>query len=302
MTVADLKRVASERGGRISVTSASRLADLQREIDEFKKRGDLNGFQRWIVNDLYDFSIPETGFTVRSIIVHAIKRPIWTNVEFDYKGRRIKARAFPSIDIQAEVDALRSVLEKSGFHMREAGNIPLKRFAVQSGLAEYGRNNITYINGLGSAFAYNAYFSDIPADGDCWREMCVSNVCEGCLDCVKRCPTGAILADRFLIDNTRCLSFLNEGEGELPAWLDKNVHHTIYDCLRCQESCPLNYGQQPASETVYFTESEISALIDGTDPEALGDDFMRRANSIDMFRWTKKIGRNIKALTEAANA
>ncbi len=299
MTVADMKQVARGRGGEISITDVSRLADLRAEIDIFKERDDLNGFQKWIVNDLYDFNVPEADFAIRSIIIHAIKRPFWTNVEFDYAGRRFKARAFPSIDIDAEAGVLKSALEKSGFHMRAAGSIPLKRFAVQSGLAEYGRNNITYIKGLGSAFAYNAYFTDLPAEGDDWREMRVSKVCEGCQDCVKRCPTGAILADRFLIDNSRCLSALNEGDGEFPEWLDKSAHHTIYDCLRCQENCPLNAGQKPASETVYFTESEVSALISGANPETLGDDFMRRANSIDMFRWTTKIGRNLKALTEA---
>ena len=32
-------------------------------------------------------------------------------------------------------------------------NIPLKRLAVESGAAVYGRNNITYVDGLGSLYS-----------------------------------------------------------------------------------------------------------------------------------------------------
>jgi len=49
-------------------------------------------------------------------------------------------------------------------------NLPLKTLAVRSGLAKYGRNNITYIDGMGSFYRLVAYYTDIPPQENNWTE------------------------------------------------------------------------------------------------------------------------------------
>lgn len=70
---------------------------------------------------------------------------------------------------------------------------------MHSGLAKYGRNNITYVNGLGSNF------SDIKCQEDTWGEVQNESFCNECNLCGEHCPTGAILEYRFLIDTLECL-------------------------------------------------------------------------------------------------
>ncbi len=51
------------------------------------------------------------------------------------------------------------------------------------------------------------------------------------------------MRDRFLIDNTRCLTYLNEVGKEydgFPEWAPPSAHHTAYGCSRCLEVCPEN--------------------------------------------------------------
>ena len=36
----------------------------------------------------------------------------------------------------------------------------MKLAAVRSGLAQYGRNNICYVEGMGSFFSFHAYLTD----------------------------------------------------------------------------------------------------------------------------------------------
>ena len=77
----------------------------------------------------------------------------------------------------------------------------MKRLAVKSGLAVYGRNNITYVEGLGSLYSFARYFSDVEGDKDNWMERPHGGAMTHCWACVKNCPTGAIRKDRFIIDN-----------------------------------------------------------------------------------------------------
>ena len=85
---------------------------------------------------------------------------------------------------------------------------------------------------MGSNLSYIAFYTDIPCFEDHWRPVCHFEFCDKCGNCVKHCVTGAIKKDSFLIDNEKCLSCINESAGDFPHWMPKNIHHTLYDCLR----------------------------------------------------------------------
>jgi hypothetical protein len=55
-----------------------------------------------------------------------------------------------------------------------------RRLAVQSGLAEYGRNNITYVAGMGSNVRYAAFYTDIDGQDEVWRDVCNAEMCADC--------------------------------------------------------------------------------------------------------------------------
>ena len=83
-------------------------------------------------------------------------------------------------------------------------------------------------------------FSDLPCDGDPWREPKALERCESCVACLRNCPTGAITRDRFLLRAERCLTYHNEAAGDFPGWIDPSWHHCLIGCLRCQTACPEN--------------------------------------------------------------
>lgn len=116
--------------------------------------------------------------------------------------------------------------------------ISQKLLAVLSGLGRYGRNNICYIEGLGSFFNLNALYTDIPCGGVSFPLRFLEE-CETCGLCRDHCPTGAI-GGHSVIDATRCLTMYNERKEQLPDWLPPSAHHALIGCFRCQEICPLN--------------------------------------------------------------
>lgn len=295
-----IKEEAMRYGYRLQLIDIRHLDDLEREIKTFQQIEELNGFQKWIVNELYDFHVPKLEFQVKSIIIMAVYHPMSTDVTFCYAGRNYEAKALVRAGLDRAREYLKEGLSRWGYHAKESYNLPMKRLAVHGGLAVYGRNNITYVEGLGSNVSYLAFFSDMPCEEDVWLELKVADLCAQCKCCIESCPTGAIREDRFLIDNQKCLSFFNESEGEFPDWLSKEVHHTLYDCLRCQEHCPLNASVvEDNIDGITFTEEETRMLLQGKGPEDFPKEFLNKVEKIDLFKWKNTLSRNMRAIMES---
>lgn len=63
--------------------------------------------------------------------------------------------------------------------------------------------------------------------------------CRGCGRCREACPTGA-LREPFIIDPHRCLSYITQAPGVVPAAMRPLMGARLYGCDLCQEVCPHN--------------------------------------------------------------
>jgi epoxyqueuosine reductase len=280
-------------GSRCVSIPVERLADARGELAALRESAGLNRFQDWVLGELYRFDLPDAGFPIRSIVVMAVPHPLYAPVRFTWEGRACHCMGLVTADVPAAEALLRERL--AGWRLVEARDLPLKRLAVQAGLASYGRNNITYVEGLGSCFSYAAFFSDRPCGRGTWTGVRLAERCGSCRICVGACPTGALRQDRFLVDTDRCLSFLNEGGGPFPAWLGADVHHTLYDCLRCQLACPMNRGHGPA-EAVDLSEDELRCLLSRAAPARRSPRLNAKAAYLGLDHWPDALERNVMAI------
>lgn len=293
----EFEKVAIEHGDRLKVIPIEHLKDLKNTIENFKEHVALNDFQDWIVNELYQFDVPEAGFKIHSIILIAVHHPFYSKVKFHKEG---KERTFLSV-VRSDFDKTEAYIKefatKHGYSIEAAKNLPLKRLGTHSGLSKYGRNNITYVDGLGSNFSYAAYFSDMICEYDSWGEVKNAEICSTCNSCVKSCPTGAILKDRFLIDNQKCLSCINEVPGEFPDWIPLTAHHTLYDCIICQRVCPMNAEQiDNIIDFITFTEEETKMLLAGEPIDTFHVESKSKILVLGIDEWYEAIPRNLKTL------
>ena len=175
--------------------------------------------------------------------------------------------------LPAKVEAeINEFLAPTGYRVAKTMRIPLKLLAVRSGLAEYGRNNITYIPGMGSFHHLFALYSNAPCTQDGWREKKMLERCKNCRACIIKCPTGAIVEDRFLIHAERCLVFHNEKPGDVPfaAWIDPAWHNSLIGCTICQRYCPENREVKDRIRIMAeFSHEETARLLDGSASDAL---------------------------------
>jgi len=121
----------------------------------------------------------------------------------------------------------------------EWSGLPLKTLAVRSGLAKYGKNNISYVNKYGSNHQLLGYYTDMEL-ADNWSSLKLLRECKGCTICIKGCPNNCFKEDNFVVDIGRCLTLYNETSQDIPEFMDPKIHHTLVGCLKCQWDCPAN--------------------------------------------------------------
>jgi epoxyqueuosine reductase len=238
---------------------------------------------------------PELDFEPQSIIIAAVSFNL-CNAVFHDAGKTVTS----VVDLPATADEVKELLSRgNNYKFFYDYWLPQKRLAVRSGLAEYGRNNICFIDGMGSLITLFVFISDMPCDNEyTWREAKNMDICNTCNMCRKNCPTGAILADRFLIDNEKCLSAINEfGRSPFPDTLPKSAHHRIVNCSHCQDICPKNKGRfDDIAETVYFSEEETALLLSGIKYENLPKELSGKIDIYGMKWFYGSLPRNLKAL------
>jgi epoxyqueuosine reductase len=147
---------------------------------------------------------------------------------------------------------------------------PLKTIAALTGFARYGKNNITYIDRLGSGvqlagFATELSLSQAPADDGVPKML---DECRSCRACSITCPMGAIAEDRFLLHGERCLTGFTEYEGPLPGAFSRLRTATLIGCMACQDRCPANRGRLRFERFPHVFSSGETAYLLGESGDA----------------------------------
>jgi epoxyqueuosine reductase len=164
-------------------------------------------------------------------------------------------------------------------------------------MAEYGKNNIAYVEGLGSFMRLKAFLSDMPTGKSDWLEPQVMKECDRCKACLNACPTRAIVPDRFLVHAERCITFLNEGTEEFPEWLDPSWHNSLVGCMKCQLVCPVNKRfVKWVEEGETFNEAETELILSGVPLDHVSPETAHKLNRSYMAEYLDVLPRNLRAL------
>ena len=255
--------------------SVEHLQDMQDYMDTLRKKGLFSNnrvFRSYV--ERKSFKLPEDFQEAKSIIVVAVYMPL-TSANVNFRGCPHKILIPPNYRVQDfTMEQLRTTIAKKMITQNEnriedaRNNVFLKHLAARSGLAEYGRNNICYVEGMGSMFSLHAFFTDHAFEEDHWGDLQLMESCRSCKICTNECPTHAISDARFVIDVERCISLYNEIAGEIPVWIPVSAHNALIGCMRCQLRCPAN--REVLSRTVELenlTESETTSILECAENE-----------------------------------
>ncbi|MFC1900819.1 4Fe-4S double cluster binding domain-containing protein [Chloroflexota bacterium] len=297
-----IKQELNQYGYRFSTVSITHLSELQDVVAKLIRQGLVNKqlSEKWSFYLRTNERLPEA----KTIIIAAIPQPI-TRIRFEWQGMAYLADIAPNYiytEDEAQLEGiLRGLLGDNGYRIVKA-SLALKTLAVHGGLAEYGRNNLVYVRGMGSFLRLIAFYTDCSCDEEDLREAKAMELCGKCTLCLENCPTGSVTEDRFLIRAENCLGWLNDLEQDNPYWVkyQPDWHNAFIGCMSCQFVCPVN---KPYLNNIIggssFSEEETGQILDAVSVEELSSNILQKLGvSTGVY---PLLPRNLRALIEKQN-
>lgn len=145
-----------------------------------------------------------------------------------------------------------------------------REWAKKSGTGWLGKNTLLINPKRGSYFFLAELIIDIALEVD----GPIKDYCGRCTKCIDACPTNAIAPEGFLLDSSKCISYLTiELKEALPEIFKNNMENWMYGCDICQDVCPWNRFSKPHQEPLFLPKENLLQLTKNDWKELTEDTF-----------------------------
>jgi epoxyqueuosine reductase len=170
-----------------------------------------------------------------------------------------------------------------------------RQWAEKAGLGWTGKNTLLINPKAGSYFFLAELIIDLELESD----SPMKDYCGTCTRCIDACPTEAISANGYLLDASKCISYLTIElkDDQLPEEFRGKMKNYMFGCDICQEVCPWNKFSKPHSEPDFEPHPKLLEMKK-TDWEEITEDVFREIFRKSAVKRTKFRGlkRNIDFL------
>ena len=166
------------------------------------------------------------------LILGLVSRPDRDLDQFVSDGRKWKFPGFYQHFVP-RVKALVQNLKEEGFRVEQKkySELNIKKMAIEAGIGCWGKNSLVIHPKFGPWLRFVVLETDAPL------ELTVSEIpndlCGGCDTCLRACPISGLLEAYKLIDEKRCLAYL-ELENPTPKLTSR--------CDKCLTPCRIGLG------------------------------------------------------------
>ena len=130
-------------------------------------------------------------------------------------------------------------------------------WARRSGLGWMGKNTLLISPAKGSWF----FLGEIIIDLELTYDLPIKDHCGTCRRCIEACPTQAISPEGYLMDGSKCISYLTiELKNEIPPSFEGLMENWVFGCDICQQVCPWNRFSQAHNESEFKPHPKVLAL------------------------------------------
>lgn len=169
-------------------------------------------------------------------------------------------------------------------------------WAKRSGLGWIGKNTMLISPQKGSYF----FLAELILDLELVYDNPISDFCGTCRRCIDACPTAAISEKGYLMDASKCISYLTiELRDEIPKEFGGKMENWAFGCDICQDVCPWNRFSKPHNETA-FNPADSLLEMNRKDWMEITEDVFRKLFKNSAVKRTKYTGllRNLKFLDD----
>ncbi len=130
-------------------------------------------------------------------------------------------------------------------------------WAKYAGLGWIGKNTLLINKQQGSYF----FLAELILDVELAYDAPIKDYCGTCTRCIDACPTQAIAPEGYLLDASKCISYLTiELKSAIPTEFQGQFENWVFGCDICQEVCPWNRFSQAHTEPEFMDQSGLLDL------------------------------------------
>jgi epoxyqueuosine reductase len=130
-------------------------------------------------------------------------------------------------------------------------------WAKRSGLGWIGKNTMLIQPKKGSWF----FLAEIITDLTMVYDHPISDYCGTCTRCIEACPTEAIHKNGYIMDGSKCISYLTiELKNNLPVEYKGKMENWMFGCDICQQVCPWNRFAEPHQEDRFLPSATVMQM------------------------------------------
>lgn len=177
----------------------------------------------------------------------------------------------------------------------DSGPVLERDWARRAGMGWVGKHTLLINRDVGSYF----FLAEIIIDLQLEPDPPIKDYCGTCTRCIDACPTDAISPSGYLLDGSKCISYLTiELREAIPDEFKDKLEGWAFGCDICQEVCPWNRFAQRHEEPAFNPREELLDLKKADWKEMTEDVFQTVFNHTPVKRagWEKLIGDNVKSL------
>jgi epoxyqueuosine reductase len=147
--------------------------------------------------------------------------------------------------------------EVSGRCFVDSAPVLERDWARRSGVGWMGKNTLIIHPKQGSYF----FVAELIIDLDLVYDAPIKDYCGTCTRCIDACPTEAISPEGYIVDGSKCISYLTiELREAIPVEFKGKMEGWAFGCDICQQVCPWNRFAVTHNEPKFLANPEILTL------------------------------------------
>ena len=108
------------------------------------------------------------------------------------------------------------------------------------------------------------FLAELIIDLELAHDNPIKDYCGTCRRCIDACPTDAISPSGYILDGSKCISYLTiELREEIPERFRNQMENWVFGCDICQEVCPWNRFAKDHDEPSFIPRPELMEMSAG---------------------------------------
>jgi epoxyqueuosine reductase len=248
----------------VGISQATELTDAARQLEAWLNKG-LHGKMAYMENHFDKRIDPRKLVEGAKSVVTLLFNYYTPEKQEDDSAPKISIYAYGADYHDVIKKKLRQLLDElreefgdiQGRCFVDSAPIMEREWAQRSGTGWLGKNTLLIHPKRGSYFFLAELILDIALTPD----STMKDYCGRCTRCIDACPTQAIAPQGFLLDASKCISYLTiELKEAIPDTFKSSMDNWMFGCDICQEVCPWNRFSKKHSEPSFEPNPTLLAM------------------------------------------